>query len=97
MIIGSIESPARDIPCPACPRKFRGTEALEQHRRAKHGGRSAAKRQGAKKRKALSPGPSLDANWGGACETCGASPVVPETGMCGPCTFGEAETAGGNW
>jgi hypothetical protein len=31
------------------------------------------------------------------CGTCGASPVVPLTGMCGPCTFGEAETADGNW
>lgn len=28
---------------------------------------------------------------------CGASPILPLTGMCGPCTFGEAETAGGNW
>jgi hypothetical protein len=31
------------------------------------------------------------------CEVCHASPVVPETGMCGPCTFGEADTADGNW
>ena len=28
---------------------------------------------------------------------CGATPIVPLTGLCGPCTFGEAETAGGNW
>ncbi len=28
---------------------------------------------------------------------CGASPILPLTGMCGPCTFGEVETAGGNW
>jgi hypothetical protein len=34
---------------------------------------------------------------GAGCEVCGATPVVPETGLCGPCTFGEAETAGGNW
>lgn len=34
---------------------------------------------------------------GSNCEVCGASPVVPITGMCGPCTFGEADTAGGNW
>jgi len=31
------------------------------------------------------------------CSVCESSPVVPETGMCGPCTFGEADTAGGNW
>jgi hypothetical protein len=31
------------------------------------------------------------------CIVCGATPVVPVTGMCGPCTFGEAETADGNW
>jgi hypothetical protein len=36
-------------------------------------------------------------DWGGTCEVCGESPIVPATGMCGPCTFGEADTAGGNW
>lgn len=32
-----------------------------------------------------------------ACQACGGTPIVPETGMCGPCTFGEAEAVGGNW
>jgi hypothetical protein len=36
-------------------------------------------------------------DWSTPCEICGALPTVPITGMCGPCTFGEAETAGGNW
>jgi hypothetical protein len=36
-------------------------------------------------------------DWSRTCEVCGARPVVPSTGMCGPCTFGEIETAGGNW
>jgi hypothetical protein len=36
-------------------------------------------------------------DWTQDCEVCGARPVVPQTGMCGPCTFGEAETVGGNW
>ncbi len=36
-------------------------------------------------------------DWSGECENCGQSPIVPLTGMCGPCTFGEADTAGGNW
>lgn len=31
------------------------------------------------------------------CEVCDATPVVYVTGMCGPCTFGEAETIDGNW
>lgn len=40
----------------------------------------------------------LDASdWSRECEVCGGRPVVPLTGMCGPCTFGEAETVGGNW
>lgn len=36
-------------------------------------------------------------DWEGKCANCGASPIVPLTGLCGPCTFGEADTAGGNW
>lgn len=36
-------------------------------------------------------------DWDIPCEVCGASPTVPQTGMCGPCTFGEADTVGGNW
>lgn len=36
-------------------------------------------------------------DWSKKCEVCGQSPIVPATGMCGPCTFGEADTAGGNW
>lgn len=36
-------------------------------------------------------------DWEDECSNCGMSPTVPETGMCGPCTFGEADTIGGNW
>ena len=36
-------------------------------------------------------------DWNTPCDVCGATPTVPATGMCGPCTFGEAATAGGNW
>lgn len=39
----------------------------------------------------------MEPDWTGKCEVCGQSPIVKETGMCGPCTFGEAETVGGNW
>lgn len=41
--------------------------------------------------------PGSDPDWSGKCQVCGASPIMPLTGMCGPCTFGEAETAGENW
>lgn len=30
------------------------------------------------------------ADYKGQCENCGTSPVVSLTGLCGPCTFGEA-------
>lgn len=34
----------------------------------------------------------------GECESCGSATVlVEEVGMCGPCTFGEADTINGNW
>lgn len=39
----------------------------------------------------------LQPDWTQPCEVCGQTPIVPFTGMCGPCTFGEADTAGGNW
>lgn len=51
-----------------------------------------AKERGGIERQRLS-GP----DWSESCEVCGSKPVVPETGMCGPCTFGDASTVGGNW
>jgi len=36
-------------------------------------------------------------DWKIKCSNCGAVPTLPITGMCGPCTFGEAETAEGDW
>lgn len=41
--------------------------------------------------------PETKPDWTKKCEVCGATPIVPATGLCGPCTFGEAETADGNW
>ena len=39
----------------------------------------------------------LEPDWQEKCAVCGALPTLPLTGMCGPCTFGEADSAGGNW
>jgi hypothetical protein len=39
----------------------------------------------------------FEPDWEHGCEVCAARPIVPLSGMCGPCTFGEAETIGGNW
>ena len=46
-------------------------------------------------------------NWSIECQNCGELPTVIaenakteeeiDTGLCGPCYFGEAITAGGNW
>lgn len=36
-------------------------------------------------------------DWSADCEVCGARPIVKLTGLCGPCTWGDASTAGGNW
>lgn len=32
-------------------------------------------------------------DWSKECIVCGNLPVSPVTGMCSPCTFGEADTA----
>lgn len=53
---------------------------------AKHGGPKEAKRDYC-----------AEPDWDRKCEVCDEVPVVCSTGLCGPCTFGEAETTGGNW
>jgi hypothetical protein len=39
----------------------------------------------------------MEPDWEHECDVCGSVPTVPETGMCGPCTFGDASTADGDW
>ena len=74
--------------CPSCPKTFGSADAARQHEQAKHG--KAAHR--------CSHAPDdMEPDYASGCEVCGAKPVVPMTGMCGPCTFGEADTIGGNW
>jgi len=55
------------------------------------------KRAREKRREATQPDSDTAPNWEGKCELCGDGPTVGDTGLCGPCCFGEADTAGGNW
>ena len=38
-----------------------------------------------------------DADWSTPCSSCDEIPTVHPTRLCGPCCFGDAHTAGGNW
>lgn len=52
-------------------------------------------KQYAEKKKPKSTG--FEPDWLETCDLCDSSPVVSSTGLCGPCTFGEADTVAGNW
>jgi hypothetical protein len=41
--------------------------------------------------------PRIEPDWLKKCSVCGGTPILPLTGLCGPCTFGESDTAEGNW
>jgi hypothetical protein len=41
--------------------------------------------------------PKLKPDWETRCEVCGDVPTMPLTGLCGPCSTGEAGTVGGKW
>ena len=36
-------------------------------------------------------------DWTGKCGNCDHTPIVPFSGLCGPCHFGEAATIDGSW
>lgn len=40
---------------------------------------------------------SAEPNYDVECMVCGETPTVDDTELCGPCCFGEADTADGNW
>jgi hypothetical protein len=84
--------PARvgTVECPYCPRKVM-PQGLEDHIAAKHPERAEPKTAASGRSADMEP------NWGGECMVCGASPTVPLTGMCGPCSFGKSDTMDGNW
>jgi len=39
----------------------------------------------------------LRPDWEKECGNCQETPVVPMSGLCGPCHFGEADTSLGDW
>ena len=68
--------------CKECGREFEKANVRNQHTRVEHN-------MGYLK--------DMEPDWEGKCENCDESPIVPMTGLCGPCTWGEADTVGGNW
>jgi hypothetical protein len=62
-------------------------------------GKLEADRRAALEQKAVdSPkGKAFRKNWSAKCMNCDQKPTVGDTDLCGPCCFGEAETANGNW
>lgn len=92
--------------CPDCGKLIASKAGMAQHSFDKHGGpdpvspERRAANLAARERTpdVLERGdPQVEPDWSVGCEVCGQKPTLPLTGMCGPCTFGEAETVGGNW
>lgn len=52
--------------------------------------------QPAKKQPPKAP-PDVSKNWTIKCENCQQVPTVGKSRLCGPCYFGEADTANGEW
>jgi len=77
-----VEKTKKTVKCTDCNRMFATLLSQQHHFRVKHDPDFNSLPKG---------------DWSRKCEVCGQSPVVIETGLCGPCTFGEADTAGGNW
>ena len=69
---------------------------MAKRSRLKHSHADAPK-QNSRHVEAVPHDPETEPDWEHECELCGARPIVPITGMCGPCTFGESDTIGGNW
>lgn len=75
-------------------RTHRRRRQLKKVRAAKRRRQKAAE---AKRAAAAETESGWGQDWSTPCAVCDALPTVTETGMCGPCTWGEAATAGGNW
>ena len=77
-----------------CGKNFRTAQALADHQQDMN---HTAETKQFKNAPRHTFDPENRPDWSGKCEVCEQSPIVPATGMCGPCTFGEASTANGNW
>jgi len=77
--------------CPTCGKEFRRNAHLIQHQVA------TRHVEGVETAPSPPPDPDVVPDWGSECENCGDAPVVPLTGLCGPCTFGTAGARDGNW
>jgi hypothetical protein len=73
------------IACPVCGKKCGGQQGVDAHM------------SDVRQEVEFAPESETKPDWKHSCCVCGQRPIVPLTGMCGPCTFGEAETMGGNW
>jgi hypothetical protein len=77
-----------------CGKSFKSEQGLSDHQRDMN---HNADTKPFKNKPRHTFDPENKPDWTSQCEVCGATPVVPATGMCGPCTFGEADTVAGNW
>jgi len=87
-------SKGRDHSHCGCGKNFRTEQGLKDHQRDMNHSAETKKFKNAPRH---TFDPETRPDWSGKCELCGEGPIVPATGMCGPCTFGEADTAAGNW
>lgn len=77
------------VQCRYCPSWVK-PQGLADHIRAKHPEHAITVVEKPRQ-------PEFSPDYEGECIVCGASPIVPISGMCGPCTWGEADTIDGNW
>jgi len=82
--------------CVHCGREFRTELGLSGHL-CSHALNPNKPRPKHKRVEDMTNEEAFEADWSRKCQNCGEVPVVNATGLCGPCTFGEADTAGGNW
>lgn len=59
--------------------------------------KSARRRQRRRRKREREDQGSFRKNWNVPCMNCALTPTVGDTALCGPCYFGEADTAMGNW
>ncbi len=91
----------KQIECVGCKAMFEFTEKDQQFFKEKgFGDPKRCKPCRIKKKQERQAAEDADParkNWSYACDNCEGTPTVGDTGLCGPCCWGEAETINGNW